>query len=414
MRPPLSKELWFSENPSELKFKDWAGTEREVVLLPVDEYNSDFDTVVPKKSKLLLGHAVKAIDVEAHVLVLDDGRKIKYEKVLLATGGTPKVLKWVKQLSEDLRKHFSTFRNIDDLKKLEQIARQGKNIVIYGGGFLGSELSCGLARFGKKFGSKVTQVFTEDGNMGLIFPKYLSAWTTRKVSEEGVVVKPSKQISQVSLSDSNSLNVQLSDGSIISADHVVLAVGIEPAVDFVKNSSLELDSTRGGILANAELEARKDVFVAGDVLSYHDVTLGRRRVEHHDNAVLSGRIAGGNMTGMSKAYKHQSMFWSDLGPQIGYEAVGILDSSLKTVGIWAKATPADTPQAAVAENPSDIRIAEVQTLKDSSDKLGSEPHQTQSNEKAVVAQPAEANAAENYGKGVVLYLKDDVVIGAVS
>lgn len=56
------------------------------------------------------------------------------------------------------------------------------------------------------------------------------------------------------------------------------------------------------------------------------------------------------MTGQHKAYKHQSMFWSDLGPEIGYEAVGILDEKLKTVGVWTKATEKDSPKAAGSDN----------------------------------------------------------------
>jgi programmed cell death 8 (apoptosis-inducing factor) len=66
------------------------------------------------------------------------------------------------------------------------------------------------------------------------------------------------------------------------------------------------------------------------------------------SAVLSGRHAGENMVGESRAYNHQSMFWSDLGPEIGYEAVGLIDSQLSTVSVWAKATANDTPAAAAA------------------------------------------------------------------
>lgn len=73
----------------------------------------------------------------------------------------------------------------------------------------------------------------------------------------------------------------------------------------------------------------------GDCASFHDITLGRRRVEHHDHAVISGRLAGENMAGGVRPYAHQSMFWSDLGPKVGFEAVGLVDSSLETVGVWA-------------------------------------------------------------------------------
>merc|ERR1712241_1552552 len=82
---------------------------------------------------------------------------------------------------------------------------------------------------------------------------------------------------------------------------------------------------------------------------------GRRRVEHHDHAVVSGRLAGENMTGSGKAYHHQSMFWSDLGPEVGYEAIGIVDSSLPTVAVFAKATPKDSPKAVVEATGEQLR-----------------------------------------------------------
>lgn len=115
-----------------------------------------------------------------------------------------------------------------------------------------------------------------------------------------------------------------------------MAIGVEANTDFADNSGLEIDPEQGGLLVNAELEARRDLWVAGDVANFYDVKLGRRRIEHHDHAVISGRLAGENMTGAKKPYTHQSMFWSDLGPEVGFEAIGIIDSNLKTVGVFAK------------------------------------------------------------------------------
>jgi programmed cell death 8 (apoptosis-inducing factor) len=122
-------------------------------------------------------------------------------------------------------------------------------------------------------------------------------------------------------------------------DHVVLAVGIKPNVEIAVNSGLEIDPVLDGIVVNAELEARTNVFAAGDVSSYHDVALGRRRVEHYDHAMMSGRLAGLNMTGAQKIYSHQSMFWSSIGNKINYEAVGIIDSRLQTISAWGKLDP---------------------------------------------------------------------------
>ncbi len=60
-------------------------------------------------------------------------------------------------------------------------------------------------------------------------------------------------------------------------------------------------------------------------------------------------MAGENMTGAGKPYHHQSMFWSDLGPDVGYEAIGIVDAALPTVGVFAKATAQETPKGTAGE-----------------------------------------------------------------
>lgn len=65
-------------------------------------------------------------------------------------------------------------------------------------------------------------------------------------------------------------------------------------------SYLETHPAIGGFLVNAELEARSNLWVAGDAACFYDIRLGRRRVEHHDHAVVSGRLAGENMTGAGK------------------------------------------------------------------------------------------------------------------
>ncbi|KAJ3084744.1 Apoptosis-inducing factor 1, mitochondrial, partial [Quaeritorhiza haematococci] len=201
--------------------------------------------------------------------------------------------------------------------------------------------------------------------MALVFPKYLTKWTMGKLVEAKVDVKPNAHIDSVKYNDEErKIEIALKDGKgVVKADHVVLAVGISPNLEVAKNSGLEIDEKRSGIVVNAELEARSNVFAAGDVTSFHDITLGRRRVEHHDHAIMSGRLAGLNMTSSTsgaapKPYTHQSMFWSDLGPQIAYEAVGIVDSSLNTVGIWAKNEEDDKAAPAEKANESPAALAE--------------------------------------------------------
>lgn len=86
----------------------------------------------------------------------------------------------------------------------------------------------------------------------------------------------------------------------IYSHQVIVAVGAEPNTELATTSNLEVHAEHGGFIVNAELEARSNVYVAGDAACFFDPKLGRRRIEHHDHAVVSGRLAGENMTGAGK------------------------------------------------------------------------------------------------------------------
>lgn len=100
----------------------------------------------------------------------------------------------------------------------------------------------------------------------------------------------------------------------MNVDRVIVAVGAEPNTDLAKTSQLETDPKIGGFLVNAELEARSNIWVAGDAACFYDVVLGRRRVEHHDHAVISGRLAGENMTGAGNWIEmHECLLYTHIG-----------------------------------------------------------------------------------------------------
>lgn len=403
MRPPLSKEMWFNEGPQLTKplvFKQWNGTERSLFYEPVDFY-VDCKALKSRSNggvSVARGWTVNKIDVFRRKAYLEDGYEIEYDKCLIATGSSPKNLPVFAEASEKIKERISLYRDIFNYQDLEDILADGtKNITVIGGGFLGSELACSLARRGKAQGFEVTQIFRECGNMGKVLPEYLSLWTSLKVENEGVEVINNTEVIDVSLSEKN-LVLHLSSGDKIETDHVIVAVGAEPNTELAVESQLEVDEEYGGFLVNAELMARSNLWMAGDCTCFYDTKLGRRRVEHHDHAVVSGRLAGENMTGARKPYVHQSMFWSDLGPEVGYEAIGIVDSSLPTVGVFAKATEKDTPKGIVSETDEGNRAKSEAEAKPVT---------------PATTTPIPPQEGEDYGKGVIFYLRDDIVVGVV-
>lgn len=98
---------------------------------------------------------------------------------------------------------------------------------------------------------------------------------------------------------------------------------------------------------------------------------------------------------LEKPYKHQSMFWSDLGPKVGYEAIGIVDANLQTVGVFAKASPSYSPAAAAPQHLSESN--ESKPLETSP------PTPTQSDN----------DPSNKFGKGVIFYLRNEKVVGIV-
>ncbi|XP_030556084.1 putative apoptosis-inducing factor 1, mitochondrial isoform X1 [Drosophila novamexicana] len=401
MRPPLSKELWYTPNPNDdpikdYRFKQWTGSERSLYFEP-EEFFVDPEKLQDSVNggiAVAQGFAVKKVDAQKRIVTLNDGYQIGYDACLIATGCAPKNLPMFRDAPPSVQEKVMVYRTPDDFDRLRRYALQKRSITIVGNGFVGSELACSLAHYSKQHGGgKVYQVFQEKGNMSKVLPNYLSDWTTRKMEAQGVCVIPDASI-KTATRDESQLKLELNNGMSLLTDIVVVCVGCTPNTAMAGPSKLEVDRSLGGFVVNAELEARRNLFVAGDASCFYDPLLGRRRVEHHDHSVVSGRLAGENMTGAKKPYQHQSMFWSDLGPEIGYEGIGLVDSSLPTVGVFA--LPSHSEKR--ADSHIDVR----------SDASSKNVYKKMTDGPDLVCDP---NEAPNYGKGVIFYLKNDKIVG---
>lgn len=302
-RPPLSKDLWLDE---ETTVEDsWLGTADAT------------------GATLRLGVRVTSVDPERKVVGCDDGTTYTYDKLLLATGGHPRELDGVPPGDRVIY-----FRSVSDYERLRALASDQPRVVVVGGGYIGSEIAAALAQQE----CRVTLVTPDDVLGGSSYPAEVTGPLNEAFAEGGVTVRTGVHVTGVDQdtgAQAGSQRVRLDDGSALDADVVVLGLGIEPSSAFAAGV-VDLASD-GGIVVGPDLRTTAaDVWAAGDVAEYPDAILGRRRVEHEDNATTMGETAGRIMAGSEETYDHTPMFYSDLFDH-WYEAVGSLDASLTTV-----------------------------------------------------------------------------------
>lgn len=300
-RPPLSKALWTGDE------------ELEDIDLGTSEANL----------KMHLGRIVTKIDRSNKKVIDDKGNKYSYTKLLIATGGVPRKLPNVDE------KGIIYYRTLSDYKKLKALVDKNNTFGVIGGGFIGSEIAAAIKMY--KPDAEVTMIFPESGICALIFPKTLSDYLNDYFRENNIKVLTDELVTNITIRDKAYL-VETKSGKKLKFDTVIAGLGIKPNIQLAKDANLKVED---GIAVNQYLQTNDpDIFAAGDDAFYHNPALDKYiRVEHEDNAIMMGKIAGQNMTGKENPFDHLSLFYSDLF-ELGYEAVGILNSKLEIVEDW--------------------------------------------------------------------------------
>ncbi|HEY2354367.1 MAG TPA: FAD-dependent oxidoreductase [Gaiellaceae bacterium] len=259
---------------------------------------------------------IVGLDLDAHTATTDSGEEYTWEKLLLATGARPREIPGSDGVV--------WFRTLDDYRLMREKATEGAHIVVIGGGFIGSEIAAALVGVG----AKVTMVFPEPGIGFRLFPIGLAEYLAGYYREKGVDVRTGATVSAAS-----GTSVTLGDGTVLEADGVVGGLGVIPNTALAEAAGLEVED---GIVVDeyGHVSGRDDVFAAGDVAQFPVPALGiSMRVEHEDHANTHGKTVGANMAGANQPYDHLPLFYSDLF-DLGYEAVGQIDSRLETVEDW--------------------------------------------------------------------------------
>src|SRR6516162_10870688 len=301
-RPPLSKGLW----KGKLLKSIWRPTESPCVTL-------------------LLGRTVRHLDPQNKRVTDDQGTVYGYGKLLLATGGTPRRLPFGGE-------QIIYFRTLDDYERLRALTQAGQHFAVIGGGFIGSEVAAALAMNDKK----VVMAFPEAGIGSHMFPSDLARFLNDFYRQKGVEVLAGQRVNGLEMRGGRAvLKIQSAQGRDereVVADGVVAGIGIQPNVELAQAARLDVEN---GVRVDASLRtSHPDIYAAGDVANFYNPALDKRlRVEHEDNANMMGRLAGQGMAGRTVAYDHLPFFYSDLF-ELGYEAVGEVDSRLETMSDW--------------------------------------------------------------------------------
>lgn len=297
-RPPLTKALWKGQ--------------------PLD---SIWRRPSPQGVDLRLGRTVAVLDPRQRRVTDDQGTTYEWEKLLLATGGTPR------RLDGGDGGRVIYYRTLDDYTRLRALTEQGEQFAVIGAGFIGSEIAAALAMNNKR----VALLFPGEGLGGRVYPPDLSRFLNEFYRDKGVDVRPGQRIAGVEVAGDKT-RVRTQSGPDLLVDGVVAGLGIEPNTGLARAAGLE---TNDGVVVDEMLRtSHPDVYAAGDVALFQNPALGRRiRVEHEDNANTMGKTAGRNMAGEAGPYHHLPFFYSDLF-DLGYEAVGDLDPRLETFADW--------------------------------------------------------------------------------
>jgi 3-phenylpropionate/trans-cinnamate dioxygenase ferredoxin reductase component len=282
-RPPLSKDYLRGE------------VGREKVYVHDEGFYADHDI------DLRLGRTAVSLNPSVNEVALDDGERLRYDGLLLATGAEPRRLTTPGAELDGVL----YLRNVEDSDALRERLRPGAAVVVIGAGWIGAEVAASARQRGldvtvvepasvpleRVLGAEVGAVYRDihaDHGVKLLLGTGVEAF------EGGAAVE----------------RVRTSDGRALQCDFVVVGVGVQPRTRLAAQAGLAVDN---GILVDDHLETSlPGVFAAGDAANAHHPFYGERiRVEHWANALHQGPAAARNMLGRNEAFDRLPYFFSD-------------------------------------------------------------------------------------------------------
>ncbi|SER67791.1 3-phenylpropionate/trans-cinnamate dioxygenase ferredoxin reductase subunit [Mycobacterium sp. 88mf] len=294
-RPPLSKEYLAGKK----KLDDFT-------VDPASWYRDH-------NVELRLGTEVTAVNAAEHTLALPDGTAVGYDKLLLATGSSsrrPPI-----PGSDAAGVHY--LRTIDDAATLSAALTPGSTLAVVGAGWIGLEVAAGAR------GRDVNVTVVESARLPLLatLGAEVGEVFAQLHREHGVDLRLDQSVKEVTTDNGTATGLRLGDGSTVTADAVLIAVGAAPNIGLAEKAGLAIAD--GGVLVDASLRSSDpDIFAVGDIAAAQHPFFGVRiRTEHWANALKQPAVAAAGMLGKSAEYDELPYFFTDQY-DLGMEYVG--------------------------------------------------------------------------------------------
>ncbi len=280
-RPPLSKELLAGEK-----------AEHELAFRPDAWYAEN-------EVELILGRRATRLDAKGRAVELDDGRRLRYEALLIATGSTARELPILRGFE-----NAYALRTLADARRLRGELRAGTRIALIGAGFIGLE----VAATARKLGAEVTMIEAQPEPLSGVLGSVAGRWLADLHRSEGVRMRLGARL-EAARGNGRVEELELAGGERIGCDTVVVGIGVAPAAGWLAGSGLDTDGVRTDSGGRSSLPG---VFAAGDVARVFDPRVGRHvRAEHWDAAAREGMAAALAMVGDDPGAPIIPSFWSD-------------------------------------------------------------------------------------------------------
>jgi 3-phenylpropionate/trans-cinnamate dioxygenase ferredoxin reductase subunit len=283
-RPPLSKEYLRGDL-----------AEERTALHPPAYY-------AEQSIELCLGRRATRLEPLAREVVLDDGHRLGYDALLIATGTVPHRLD--RTPGADLG-GIGYLRDLADARALRAELARSPRVAVIGTGFIGAEVAASC----RMLGLHVVAFEAAPVPLARALGEHIGAQYAEIHRAHGVDLRTNVTVTAFEGRERVE-QIVTSAGETIPCDVVVIGVGVRPAVDWLEGSGLALDN---GVLVDEQCRTNlTDVYAAGDVARWWHPTLGERlRVEHFDNAQLQGQAAARAILGRAEPYAPVPYFWSD-------------------------------------------------------------------------------------------------------